>query len=307
MGYTIEDRFITSSRNGQKIAISIYKPDGIKHPAPVIVMGHGIGAIKAAGLTPFASHFTAEGYTAVTFDYLGFGDSEGFPRNVLDVGNELQDFRDVIKWVREPDQSTWVDSSRIVAWGSSFGGMHTTVLMAEDHELAAGIAQCPLVDGLAGVMQMPLLRSLRLATTAAADIVGSYILGTKEPKYVDLISDGSTTAVMASQEAYDGWNRLSPGDGRDWPNVIAGRSLLNIMINRPLLHIHKSTRPYLVILPTWDNEASLGAAEDCVKRAPFGEALRVDGGHFDLYKGGIAFEKNIAGQKEFLRRVLKAK
>ncbi|GJC85985.1 putative protein in traX-finO intergenic region [Colletotrichum liriopes] len=304
MGYTIEDRFITSSRNGLKIAVSIYKPDGTKQSLPTIVMGHGIGAIKAAGLSSFASEFTSEGYAAVTFDYIGFGESEGSPRNILNVTHQLQDFQDVIKWAREPEQSDLVDSSRIVAWGSSFGGMHVTALMADDHELAAGIAQCPLVDGLAGVLQIPLARSLRLATTAAADIVGSYLLGAKEPQYVKLVSDGSTTAVMASQEAAEGWARLVPDHGEDWPNIIAGRSLLSIMLSRPLLQIHKSTRPYLVVLPTWDHEASLDAAEDCVRRAPLGEALRVGGGHFDLYKGGIAFEKNIGGQKEFLRRVL---
>ncbi|KAK2056390.1 alpha/beta-hydrolase [Colletotrichum caudatum] len=304
MGYTIEDRFIPSSRDGLKIAISIYQPDGSKRPMPTIVMGHGIEATKAAGLSPFAGEFTSEGYAAVTFDYIGFGESEGSPRNVINVTHQLQDFQDVIKWVREPDQSNWVESSRVIAWGSSFGGMHVTALMAEDHGLAAGIAQCPLVDGLAGVMQMPLARSLRLAAVATADIVGSYLLGVKEPRYVDLVSDGSTPAVMASQEAAEGWVRLAPDNGGNPATVIAGRSLLSIMISRPLLQIHKSTRPYLVVLPTWDHEVSLDAAEECVRRAPLGEALRVEGGHFDLYKGGVAYDKNIAGQKQFLRRVL---
>ncbi|WQF76444.1 Putative xaa-Pro dipeptidyl-peptidase-like domain, alpha/Beta hydrolase [Colletotrichum destructivum] len=305
MGYTIEDAFIPSSRDGCKIAISIYKPDGVKRPMPTVVMAHGIGAIKAAGLSPFASEFTSEGYAAITFDYVGFGESEGTPRNVLDVRRQLQDFRDVVRWARDPEQGGWVDAARLVAWGSSFGGMHTTALMAEDHGLAAGIAQCPLVDGRAGAMKMPLGRSLRLAAAAVADIVGAYLLGAREPRYVDLVSDGSTTAVMASKEAAEGWARLTPRHGEEWPNIIAGRSLLNIMMSRPLLQVHKSARPYLIVLPTWDHEASLDAAEECVRRAPLGECLRVEGGHFDLYEGGVAYEKNIAGQKLFLRRVLR--
>ncbi|RYC80258.1 hypothetical protein BFJ63_vAg16854 [Fusarium oxysporum f. sp. narcissi] len=304
MGYTKENRFILSNRNGLQIAISIYRPNGSTRPIPTIVMGHGIGAIKAAGLSPFASEFTSEGYAAVAFDYISFGESDGSPRNILNVQHELQDFRDVIKWVRAPEQNTWADSSRVVAWGSSFGGMHVTALMAEDHALAASVAQCPLVDGLAGVMQMPLARSLRLATTAVSDAVGSYLGGAKEPQYLKLNSDGSTTAVMASQEAAEGWARLTPDNGEAWPNIIAGRSLLSIMLARPLLQVHKSTRPYLIVLPTWDHEASLDAAEECVRRAPLGEGLRVEGGHFDVYKGGIGFEKNLQGQVQFLRRVL---
>lgn len=297
-----EDQFIRSSRLDQKIALSIYRPDDSDAPTPVIIMGHGIGAIKAGGLSPFALSFTSSGYTAVSFDYIGFGASEGFPRNVLSVQNELQDFRDVLAWVRAPEQRNWVDPSRIVVWGTSFGGMHVTALMSEDHSLAAGIAQCPLVDGFAGSMQMPLMRSLRLTSTAVADVVGS-LFGIKEPRYVDLTSDGSTPAIMASQEVIEGWARLTPENGEPWPNIISGRSLFSIITSRPLLRVHKSTRPLLVVLPTWDHEASLDAAEECVRRAPLGEGLRVEGGHFDLYKGGPSFEKNIQGQLLFLKRV----
>ncbi|TDZ31028.1 hypothetical protein C8035_v001879 [Colletotrichum spinosum] len=109
---------------------------------------------------------------------------------------------------------------------------------------------------------------------------------------------------MASHEVMEGWSRLAPERGEDWPNAIAARSLLSIVTSRPLLHVHKSAKPYLVVLPTWDHEASLDAAEECVRRAPLGEGLRVEGGHFDLYKGGISFEKNVKGQLRFLRRVL---
>lgn len=270
---------------------------------PVIVMGHGIGAIKAGGLSPFAAAFNSAGYAAVTFDYLGFGASEGYPRSLLYVNDERQDFRDVLAWVRAAGQRNWANDSNIVAWGTSFGGMHVTALMNEDHSLKAGIAQCPLVDGLAGSMQMPVLRSLKLIATAIADVVGSFF-GAKEPRYVDLTSDGSTPALMASPEVVEGWARLAPENGEKWPNVLAARSLFSIMVSRPISKIEQSTRPYLIVLPTWDHEASLDAAEECVKRAPFGEGLRVGGGHFDLYSGGPSFEANVKGQLEFLRRVL---
>ncbi len=297
-----DDVFIPSTRRKDKIAVTVYRPETWKAPMPVIVMGHGIGAIKAGGLSPFAEAFNAAGYAAVTFDYIGFGASEGFPRNILYVNDERQDFRDVLTWVRTVGQKSWVDASNIVIWGTSFGGMHVTALMSEDHSLKAGIAQCPLVDGLAGSMQMPVMRSLRLTATAIADVVGA-LFGAKEPLYVDLTSDGSTPAVMASPEVVEGWARIAPENGEDWPNVLAARSLFSIMASRPVLTIDKSTRPYLIVLPTWDHEASLGAAEECVKRAPFGEGLRVGGGHFDLYHGGPSFGANVKGQLEFLRRV----
>lgn len=75
-------------------------------------------------------------------------------------------------------------------------------------------------------------------------------------------------------------------------------------MHRPVLDVKKSRKPYLEVLPTYDNQAPLKAAEAAVKNAPFGEALQVPGGHFDLYAAGIAFDANLSGQLTFLERIL---
>jgi dienelactone hydrolase len=46
----------------------LYLPNA-PHPAPAVVMGNGIGGVKAAGLAPFAERFAAEGLVALVFDY----------------------------------------------------------------------------------------------------------------------------------------------------------------------------------------------------------------------------------------------
>ncbi len=80
---------------------------------------------------------------------------------------------------------------------------------------------------------------------------------------------------------------------------------MNLSFSRPLLSVHKSVKPFLFVLPTFDHEAPLEAAEEAVRLAPRGELWRVPGGHFDLYKGGIAYERNIEGQLEFLKRIMR--
>lgn len=181
-------------------------------------MGHGIGAIKAAGLAPFALAFASKGYYAITFDYLHFGESDGQPRNLLSISGELQDFRDVIAWARQqPDR---FDFQRIVAWGSSFGGMHTTALIASNHELAGAIGQCPCVDSFAASMMQPLSKSLQITQMAISDWVRSFYR--KEPIYVNLTGDGSSgssVALMEGSEVMAGWHRISP-TGVDFPNII---------------------------------------------------------------------------------------
>ncbi|PNP85025.1 hypothetical protein FNYG_01550 [Fusarium nygamai] len=296
---------VRSSRTDLQIAVTVYSDGHVPiQPLPVIVMGHGIGAIKDAGLAPFATTFVAHGYTAVTFDYLYFGQSEGEPRNMMNVSQQRQDFRDVISWVRShPDK---FDVSRIVVWGTSFGGMHTTALLAEDHDLAGGIAQCPCVDGFAALLQVPFLQSLRL-TLAALQDVGRSLLGL-DPIYVNLTSDGrpgSPLAIMTGDEVVQGWKRLELIEDVPFPDKLTARSVFEFPINRPVRRVHQSTKPYLIVLPTWDGQAPLGSAEEAVKLAPLGEGLRVPGGHFDLYSTGPGFDKNIKGQLEFLSRILK--
>lgn len=297
-----EELKIPSSRNENlQIALSVYSPEEDKSPLPVIVMGHGIGAIQAAGLEPFALAFAASGYCAITFDYLHFGKSDGEPRNFLSVPGELQDFRDVISWARQ--QTKRFDSQRIIVWGTSFGGMHTTALLASDHNLAGGIAQCPCVDSFAAMKMQPLLKNLRLMLNAVCDRIGAFF--GKEPLYVGLAGDGlpgSPISLMEGPEVVEGWQRITPSN-IPFPNKITARSLLGGS-SRPVLDVKKIQKPYLIVLPTWDNEAPLGAAETAVRETPLGEALRVPGGHFDVYAGGIAFDENLSGQLAFLRRIL---
>jgi fermentation-respiration switch protein FrsA (DUF1100 family) len=298
-----EDLMIKSSRDTLRISISVFTNQHVvSGPTPVIVMGHGIGAVKGAGLPQFVTAFAENGYSAVLFDYLHWGQSDGQPRGDVVVSRELQDFKDVIEWVRSNPKR--FDSKCIVAWGSSFGGMHVTALLAQDHLLAAGIAQCPCVDGIASSLKLPFFYSLRLLLYAVADMIRALVGA--DPIYVKLAADGkpgAPLAIMRGSEAVEGSKRLQPRDGTTLTNEITARSVLQVLTNRPIRHIHKSTKPYLIVLPTWDHQASLPAAERAVREAPLGESFRVEGGHFDLYPNAPAYEKNLTGQLQFLKKV----
>jgi dienelactone hydrolase len=57
---------------GEEVDAWMYLPDG-PGPYPVVVMAHGIGGVKAAGLAPFAERFAASGFAAMVFDYRHWG------------------------------------------------------------------------------------------------------------------------------------------------------------------------------------------------------------------------------------------
>src|ERR1700761_936627 len=170
--------------SGDVIEAWVYLPEGAG-PHPAVIMAHGIGGIKAGGLDPFAERFRQEGFVAIALDYRSFGGSGGQPREVLSVPRQREDYSTVIGWAIE---QPFVDPRRIIAWGTSFAGMHIVELAVADPRLAAAIAQSPLTDGLAAALMSPPRNGLRLFGLALLDRLGSllgrppiYIPGHAEP------------------------------------------------------------------------------------------------------------------------------
>ena len=102
----------------------------------------------------------------------------------------------------------------------------------------------------------------------------------------------------------EGWARLMPEDDRPFLNQFAARGLWSILVHRPGRRTGRSIKPYLAICTEHDTVASLKAAEHAADIAPLGEMVRVKGGHFDVYKGGISFDEGLKAQLEFLKRVV---
>src|SRR6266849_7666639 len=148
--------------SGDAIEAWVYLPEG-SGPHPAVVMAHGVGAIKAGGLAPFAERFRAEGFAAIAFDYRNFGGSGGQPREVLSVPRQRADYSTVIGWAVE---QPYIDPRQIIAWGTSFGGMHVLELAVSDARLSAAVAQAPLTDGLAAAKMAPLKNGARLFVLA---------------------------------------------------------------------------------------------------------------------------------------------
>src|SRR5271163_3559963 len=119
--------------SGDELEAWLYLPEG-DGPHPAVVMAHGIGGIKAGGLAPFAERFREEGFVAIAFDYRNFGGSGGQPREVLSVPRQRADYSAVIGWAVE---QPYIDPRQIIAWGTSFAGMHVLELAVSDNRLAA--------------------------------------------------------------------------------------------------------------------------------------------------------------------------
>jgi pimeloyl-ACP methyl ester carboxylesterase len=279
----------------EEIDAWLYLPDG-PGPHPVVVMAHGIGGVKAAGLAPFAERFADGGFAALVFDYRHWGGSTGEPRQLLSIRRQLADYRTALAWTHADDR---LDSTRIFVWGTSFAGMHIVELAASEPSLAGAIAQCPLVDGLAGVAKIPLPRGLRLTAHALADLFGSAV--GRSPLYLKVSVPPEDLGLIATEDAMAGHARLNPGDG-SWPNDITARSVLDATMHRPVRRAGRARCPLLMVVAEHDTMAPIAPALAVASRAPRGELYRSRGGHYDVYAGGLDHENVVRVEMEFLRR-----
>ncbi|KAK1221537.1 hypothetical protein PQX77_015656 [Marasmius sp. AFHP31] len=125
-GFTKTDLKIPSETYGWDLDVWCFIPSGVDKPAdnvdtnggwPVIVMAHGWSRNKLMSLSPYAETFANSGYACLVFDYRRWGASDGTSRHVLNVEEQHEDYRSVIKYAQlQPE----INPDRVVVWGTSF-------------------------------------------------------------------------------------------------------------------------------------------------------------------------------------------
>lgn len=93
------------------------------------------------GLAAYGERFAAAGLASLIFDYRTFGGSEGMPRHWISPSRHLADWQSAIDYVVS-DLSNIVDTSKLMLWGTSFGGGHALTTAAKlGSNITAVVAQ----------------------------------------------------------------------------------------------------------------------------------------------------------------------
>jgi len=280
---------------GVQCSAWLYLPDGPK--APVIVMAHGLGAVRTMRLDAFAQRFCEAGYACLVFDYRHFGDSEGSPRQLLDVNKQLQDWHAAIAYARSrPD----VDGGKTILWGTSFSGGHVIAAGAADGKVAAVVAQCPFTDGLASTLALGPVSGVKVSVLAILDVIGS--LFGASPVMVATSGAPYSAALMTAPDALPGYHAIMP-QGKAIPNQVAARFGLQITTYYPGRRAAALTCPTLFCVCEKDSVAPARRTLQHVRKAAKGTIKTYAEGHFDIYVGQ-AFEKVVADQITFLQRTV---
>jgi fermentation-respiration switch protein FrsA (DUF1100 family) len=269
---------------------------------PCIVMAHGLGGTRAAGLEPFMQRFAAAGFQVLCFDYRGFGRSAGMPRQVVSVPGQLEDWSAAIAFART---LPGVDPARIATWGSSFSGAHSVAAAVRDGRIAAVSSQGAMMDGLASltnlIKQAGIGHALKLSGWGLADAVRG-ALGMRRVT-VGVVGTAGTRAALTTPDAEPGYLRITPPD---WKNEISASWALTLALYRPNTMTPRLPCPALFCIATDDVVVPPSAMEDGARRAPDKVTVkRYACGHFEVYVPPM-FEQVVSDQVAFFQKTLKA-
>jgi fermentation-respiration switch protein FrsA (DUF1100 family) len=264
-------------------------------------MAHGFGGTKDSGLLPFAEAMAEAGLDVLLFDYRGFGDSSGEPRQLAQPSRHREDYTAAIEFARSLDG---VDPERIALWGTSWSGGHVVYVAAEDPRIAAIVCQTPDLDGFRALEQVRryagLRNQLRLAGVGFKDLLGS-LLG-RDPLMVPVVGRAGELAAMSSEESEPGMRAIA---GPTWRNEVTARGATAELFNRAITRIDQVRCPILVQIADRDSITPAAASRAAAWRAKGRVEVReYPCAHFDIYLEWR--DRAVADQLHFLRRHLAA-
>lgn len=292
---TVTEEHFTSG--GERCAATLYLPEDSPDAVPAVVLAHGFTATREDGLAPFAERFASEGVAALTFDYRGFGDSEGDERQVLSIKRELEDVASAIEFVRS---HAGINPDRIALWGSSLGGGLTLETASGSPTLSCAIAQVPFSDGFSMLGATPPLAAAALTAKSIKDQLAARLH--RRRVMVPAAGPPGSLAAMTSEDALPGFHSITPPGSRH-QNRVSASVVLEILSWRPGRKAGRIGCPLLVQVGDRDIDTPPKPAIRAASIAPRGELKRYDCGHFDVYSPPW-FDRVVADQVEFLKRTL---
>ncbi|MCZ7564667.1 MAG: alpha/beta hydrolase [Burkholderiales bacterium] len=129
---------------GDKLKGVLTRPAGRSGDVPLVIMAGGWCYTKEIVMPWYGKFFEELGCATLRFDYRGFGESGGVPRQHINPWNQIEDYRNAFSFA---ETLAGIDKSRIGIWGISYSGGHVLIAAALDSRPAFAISTIPVVDG----------------------------------------------------------------------------------------------------------------------------------------------------------------
>jgi len=286
--------------DGLKLSGWLYLPDGKSKPVGCVVLTQGFCGTKDMLLEKYALRFTEAGFAALTFDYRHFGESEGDPRQLYSLTNQLKDIKAAVQYARSREE---INTDKIFIWGTSSSGNYGVLVAAEDPNIAGIIGQSPSfdhqADGKRIVKRDGMTWFLNLIFHAQRD-KGRSRLGLSPHKFPVAGLPGST-AMFIAPGAYEGYKSISQ-DSSTFKNEVCARLMFDPHGPDLLKSSEKVKCPALFQI--CENDDIMAPDSHHKIAGILGERVEIimnPIGHFDIYFSEY-FEKSVREQIKFLKR-----
>lgn len=271
---------VTFPSAGVQIVGYLYRPPNLAAPLPCVVMAHGFGGTQEGSLARNAADIAASGLLVLSFDYRGFGESGGEPRQAVDIRGQHADWRAAIAFARSLPQ---VRPDKIALWGSSLGGGHVLAVAADDPSLAAVVSQVPFNGFPSRVAGRSRADTNRLLRAMLADWIARR--RGRPRRYIKAVGEPGELAVMASTAAAQ---TIAMMDNPTWRNEVAPAALLDMALwYRPGRRAKRIAMPLLLSAAEHDLETPVGNIRPIAHAAPKGELRRYPCSHFQFYHEAV--------------------
>lgn len=287
---------ITFYSEGVKLAGDLFLPPDLKprERRAGIVLCHGYTGVRTIYLPDNAHALAAAGYVVLTFDYKGWGDSDG-PKSRLAPYGRVADVQAALTFLGAQPQ---VDATRLGIYGTSYGGATVVWVAAVDARVKCVVSVVGIGNGARW------MRSVRrpdeyhdLLARAAADRVKRVLTGASE--FVD-----RTEILLPDRQSAE----LGAAARRDNPAAVAQIPLEfvddTLGFNPEWVVDRIAPRPLLLI--TTDDDRLVPPEETEALYARAGEPKKLvvlkGFGHYEVY--GTAFrqvmEETVAWYAKYL-------
>src|SRR5262245_26711157 len=128
-------RRVTFPSGGETLTGTLFTPpDPADGRLPAVVVAGGQTCVKEQMAGRYAERLAAHGYAALAFDFRGFGESTGEPRDDESPARKVEDLGNALTFLaRRPD----LDPGRLAALGIGVGAGYVAVAAADDPRLRA--------------------------------------------------------------------------------------------------------------------------------------------------------------------------
>ena len=258
----------TFTHDGTELAALLFRPDGSRGPVPAVIAAQGFGNIKDVLLPVIGEHLAAAGVATLAFDYAGFGDRAGEPRQRVDPNAQLAGYGAALSYLSELDG---IDPERLGVFGISLAGGHVIRLAATDDRVRCALAVGPFFETNSAEVPAELLDAI-IADAVAREQGETY--GT-----IPIIGQPGDLAVITEDRAADILIDAPP----NLCNEVTLASLVEMSSYKPLDGVEALRAPLRVVLGSEDsvNPAAISRAA----LAPFAgvDYVELPAGHFSIF------------------------